>query len=289
MLWSPLFSWRFALRSLKAALVLFLAACGSDNSEEEPDPSTDKPREIKMPSGVFADSPRFSPDGTKLSFNHGTTDGEDSVAVIGLDGNNLQVLAGDCSVFCEHGWNPTTGEIFFPTADGVKAVAPTGGTPRIVHEPFGYVSSMDVSPDGQFMAYDTFDLELLRFSDNTTRPLIESANVSGVRFSPDGKKLLYVDSPSDSIRILDLATSATTMVVDTDNYLTSADWFPDGRRVAVITDEGIEIFTLQNGAAPTRELLREGFALKSLDVSPDGKSMAYCINGQSSIFVLSGL
>ena len=242
-----------------------------------------------MPSGVFADTPRFSPDSLQLSFNHGTTGGDDSLAVIGADGNNLKVLASDCSVFCQHSWHPTNGEIFFPTSDGVKAVASTGGTPRVVHDPFGYISGVEVSPDGQFMAFDSFDLELLRFSDNTTQELIAGANVDGVRFSPDGKKLLYIDAPTDSIRILDLETSATATVVDTDNYLTSADWFPDGKRVAVITDDGIEVFMRQDGAAPTRQLLRKGFALKSLDVSPDGKSIAYCINGQSSIFVLSGL
>ncbi len=241
-----------------------------------------------MPTGVVADSPRFSPDGLTLSFRHVLSGGDDEVAVIDGDGKNLKVLASDCSLFCQHGWHPTSGEIFFPTSDGVKAVSATGGTPRTVHEPFGYVSSVDVSPDGQFVAFDTFDLKLLQLSDSTTRELVDGANVEGVRFSPDSKKLLYVDTPTDSIRILDLATSATTTVVDTDNYLTSADWFPDGKRVAVITDDGIELFTLQDGAAPTRELLKEGFALKSLDVSPDGKSIAYCINGQRSIFVLSG-
>jgi Tol biopolymer transport system component len=241
-----------------------------------------------MPDGVVADSPRFSPDGLKLSFRHAMSSGDDALAVIGADGSNLKVLASDCSLFCMHAWHPTNGEIFFPTSNGVKAVAATGGTPRTVHEPFGYVSSVDVSPDGQFMAFDTFDLELVRLSDNTSRELIAGANVDGVRFSPDSQKLLYVDAPTDSIRILDIATGTTTEVVDTDNYLTSADWFPDGKRVAVITDEGIELFTLQDGAAPARQLLKEGFALKSLDVSPDGKSIAYCINGQRSIFVLGG-
>jgi Tol biopolymer transport system component len=240
-----------------------------------------------MPDGVVGDSPRFSPDGRKLSLRHSMSSGDDELAVIDIDGNNLKVLASDCSLFCRHAWHPTNGEIFFPTSNGVKAVASTGGTPRTVGEAFGYVSSVDVSPDGQFMARDTFDLELVQLSDNTIRELMSGANVDEVRFSPDSKKLLYVDSPTDSIRILDLATNTTTEVVDTDNYLTSADWFPDGKRVAVITDDGIEIFTLQDGAAPTRQLLREGFALKSLDVAPDGKSLAYCINGQRSIFVLS--
>jgi Tol biopolymer transport system component len=241
-----------------------------------------------MPSGVTANSPRFSPDGQRLSFDYG--EGlNDSLAVVDRDGKNLQVLASGCSTFCENAWHPTSGEIYFASEDGVSAVAAAGGTPRLVHDSFG-VTALDVSPDSQYVAFNEFDPVLLKLSDNSTRTVSmpDSSGIYSLRFSPDGKKLLYHDYDTHSIRIRDLVTDATATVIDTDNYLTGADWFPDGKRLAVLTDKGLELFTLQEGAEPTRQLLKSGSALKDVDVSPDGTAIAYCINGQRSIFVLTG-
>lgn len=64
------------------------------------------------------------------------------------------------------------------------------------------------------------------------------------------------------------------------------DWFSDGRRLLAGTDRGIEIVTL--GPPVGRTLLKDSFALMDVDLSPDDKSVAYSINGQSSLFVLSG-
>lgn len=244
-----------------------------------------------MPAGITANSPRFSPDGQRLSFDYGGSNLEDSLAVVDRDGKNLRVLASECSTFCESAWHPSSGEIFFAREDGVNAVAASGGAPRLVYDSFGGTNSLDVSPDGRLLAFDEFDPVLLTLADNTTRTVQmpdSSYGIYALRFSPDGKKLLYHDYETHSIRIRDLVTDATTVVLDTDNYLTGADWFPDGKRLAVLTDEGIEIFTLQEGAAPTRQLLKSGFALKDVDVSPDGTAIAYCVNGQRSIFVMTG-
>jgi Tol biopolymer transport system component len=241
-----------------------------------------------MPQGVFANAPRFSPDGQRLSFSYGPLGEDDSLAVVGLDGKNLQVLTAGCSTWCESAWHPTSGELFFTGEDGVRAVSATGGAARLVHDPFGSVSSVDVSPDGKTLLLDGFDIVLFTLADGSTREIPTQENVYGLRYSPDGKKAVYQDFSTEAVRILDLETGTATTLIDTDNYLTSADWFPDGNRLAVLTDESLEILTLQQGAEPTRQVLRDGFALKDVDVSPDGKSIAYCINGQPSIFVLTG-
>jgi WD40 repeat protein len=214
---------------------------------------------------------------------------QDSLTVVDRDGNNRQVLADGCSTFCESTWSPTSGEIFFSQSDGVHAIAPTGGTARTIPGPSGFARGLDVSPDGQFLAFGDFGLQVLTLADGSTREFPTEDDPYTLRFSPDGKKLLYFDYSSDTVRIRDLETDATSTVVTTGNYLTSADWFPDGEHLAVITEDGIERFTLQaGGAPPTHELLKKGFALKDVDVSPDGKSIAYCVNGQRSIFVLTG-
>ncbi len=242
-----------------------------------------------MPTGITANSPRFSPDGLRISFDYGNTDQEDSLAVVDRDGQNLKVLADGCDTFCESAWHPTTQEIFFSREDGVNSVPSTGGTPHVVYEPFGFTKGLDVSADGQYLVFSEFRPVLLKLSDGTTRELDTEDNAYGLRFSPDGKKLLYFDYSTDTVRLRDLETDTTISLLATDNYLTSADWFPDGNRIAVITDDGIELLTLQaGGAAPTRSMLKEGFALKDVDVSPDGKSIAYCVNGRRSIFVLTG-
>jgi Tol biopolymer transport system component len=241
-----------------------------------------------MPQGITASSPRFSPDGQWISFDYRENAGGDSLAVVGRDGQNRQVLADRCTTFCESAWHPTSGEIFFARDDGVNAVAASGGAPRVVYDSFGTVGGIDVSPDGQYLVFREFDPVLYKLSDGAKRELATEDNVYGLRFSPDGKKLVYQDSSTDAIRIRDIETGVTSTLVDTDNYLSSADWFPDGNQLAVITDEGIELFTLQGGAQPERKMLKKGFALKDVDVSPDGKSIAYCINGQRSVFVLTG-
>jgi Tol biopolymer transport system component len=167
-------------------------------------------------------------------------------------------------------------------------VPASGGTPRLVYDPFGFVGSMDVSPDGQTLVFREFRPVLYTLADGTRKELATQDSAYGIRFSPDGKKLVYQDFSTNAIRIRDLETDATTTLIDTDNYLSAADWFPDGNQLAVITDEGVELFTLKAGAQPERKLLKKGFALKDVDVSPDGKAIAYCINGQRSIFVMTG-
>lgn len=244
-------------------------------------------RVIEMPAGVTAGSPRFSPDGQRISFDYAQGI-DDSLAVVDRDGKNLRVLSDGCTTFCESAWHPTSEEIFFARDEGVHAVAATGGTPRHVYDPFGSASGLDVSPDGRYLAVNEFNPVLLTLADGSTEEITTQDNVYALRFSPDGRKLLYHDYSTHSIRVRDLVTGATGTMIDTDNYLTSADWFPDGKRLAVITDEGLEILTLQDGAQPTRQLLKSSIALKDVDVSPDGTAIAYCINGQRSIFVLTG-
>lgn len=239
-----------------------------------------------MPSGVTAGSPRFSPDGQRLSFNHNA--GSPSLAVIGRDGKNLQVLSDRCDTFCESAWHPTSGEIFFSRDEAVNAVASTGGTPRQVIKPFQGPKGLDVSADGQYLGYQAYDVVVLKLADNTKREIASQSNVYGLRFSPDGKKLLYRDFSNDDIRIRSLESDTTTTALDTSNYLSSADWFPDGNQLAAVTDEGLELITLNGSGAPTRKMLKEGKAFKDVDVSPDGKAIAYAVNGQRSLFVLTG-
>ena len=63
------------------------------------------------------------------------------------------------------------------------------------------------------------------------------------RFSPDGKRVLYAlvtpsteekEEPNRELAILDIATSKTTVVVDTPTYcdFVSYCWSPDGQRIA---------------------------------------------------------
>jgi Tol biopolymer transport system component len=159
----------------------------------------------------------------------------------------------------------------------------------VADDSFRFVDGLDVSPDGQYLVFRDFRPVLLKLADGTTRELSTDDQAYALRFSPDGKRVVYHDGHTDAVRIWDLATDTVTTLFTTGDYLTSADWLPDGNRLAVITDDGLELVTLQaGGAEPTRQVLKKGFALKDVDVSPDGKSIAYCVNGQRSIFVLTG-
>lgn len=239
-----------------------------------------------MPSGVTASSPRFSPDGQRLSFNHNA--GTPSLAVIGRDGKNLQVLSDKCDNFCESAWHPTSGEIFFSRDASLYAVASSGGTARLIEKPYRAPRGIDVTADGQTLGFQSYDVVLYNLSDGTQKTIASQSNVQALRFSPDGKKLLYRDFSNDDIRIRSLESDTTTTALDTGNYLSAADWFPDGNQLAVISDQGLELLTLNGTAQPTRKMLKEGTSFRDVDVSPDGKAIAYALNGQRSLYVLTG-
>ncbi|MEZ4297373.1 MAG: hypothetical protein R3B70_20580 [Polyangiaceae bacterium] len=239
--------------------------------------------ELKFTGGPPA-KPRFSPDDTLIAYVQSADAGEELgvMTVAGEDRKNLGPAGGYLSA---PAWSPDGETLYFTSDDGIKSIPAAGGTAEVVVTEFA-TTDPDVSADGTRLVFAQ-NGGPLRLVDLATPDMPQDLGTSGFspRFSPDGKKIVY--QSGFDLKIMDLASGDVTDVLDTGNYLASADWLPEGDRLAAITDDGIEILTLGEGA-PERELISDQFAAKDIDVSADGKSIVYAVNGQSSIFVLTG-
>lgn len=139
--------------------------------------------------------------------------------------------------------------------------------------------SVDVSPDGQNIAFDLMgDLYLLPFSGGQADTLTQGMGYDvHPRFSPDGKKLLYISdrSGSENLWVMDLETKEKRQISkETKESFTSAEWMPDGKYIVVSKgrrNPKLHLFHVDGGSGV--ELIKEPDVLKTIDpaVSPDGK------------------
>ena len=181
------------------------------------------------------------------------------------------------------GWEPcwTSAEIFGAaapaTAPAVDAVAALADEVKAK----GWIAFSARSDTGDW------DLILMRPDGSQRRNLTgtpESSEV-GVRFSPDGSKLLYYRMPRGEP--LDNNTYGTheLIVADADGDHPAvlgrgyswASWSPDGKTLACLEKRGILFVDLATRKV-TRELPRKGI-VEQLVWSPDGKSFAGTANG----------
>lgn len=268
--------------SLLLASLLGLAGCGSDETTGG-GPSGGAPTEIKFDDN--ADEPRFSPDSAMIAFvqSKGAAGGAE-LSVMSVSGEQRKALSPASEFMAASAWAPDGKQIYFVSDDGISVVPAAGGTATVAAKAFGALDP-DVSPDGKSLVYASngSNLEIVDLA-STAVPRDLGAKGTSPRFSPDGKSIAFEDN--EKINLMDIATGKVTEVVDGGTYLASVDWFSDGKRLAITSDKGVEIVTL--GATPSRAVLNDQFAAMNVDVSPDGKMIAYNVNGQKSIFVLSG-
>ena len=103
--------------------------------------------------------------------------------------------------------------------------------------------SLDVSPDGQQIVFDMLgDLYTLPIGGGTaTRLTSGMAYDAQPRYSPDGKKVVFVSdrSGSDNIWIMSLDGKDTTQLTkgNTSDYV-SPEWTPDGKYVVTSRASG---------------------------------------------------
>lgn len=261
--------------------LLALTGCGS--SDTPGGPTGKEPTEITFDKG--ADEPRFSPDGAMIAFvQENGTSGDTDLAVMDPAGDQRKVLAPAGDYLSGPAWSPDGKQIYFASSDGISMIPAAGGTATVVVMDFATLDP-DVSADGKSLVYavNGGDLRLVDLA-NPTMPKDLGTPGTSPRFSPDGKTVAFEDN--EKIKMLDLATSQVTEIVDGGTYLASVDWFSDGKRLGITSDKGIEIVTL--GTTAERALVRDEFAAKNLDVSTDGKSMVYAVNGSKNLFVLTG-
>ena len=142
--------------------------------------------------------------------------------------------------------------------------------------------SVDVSPDGKTLAFDLLgDLYTLPLAGGTaTRITSGLAFDAQPRFSPDGKKVLFVSDRSggENLWTLDLASGDTAQITkgNGDSWM-SPDWTPDGNYVVASKAEtrlGVHRLWMGHVDGGSGKVLRpEPENLKTIGaaVSPDGR------------------
>ena len=161
-----------------------------------------------------------------------------------------------------------------------------GANPHLVLESRFPLMSPAWSPDGQWLAYVSFEtkhsavyVQLVRTGER--RQVSARAGINGApAWSPDGKRLALTlggSGGNPDIYILDLSTQDMTRVTDDPAIDTEPVWAPDGRSLYFTSDRAgspqIYQIGVQQGARPKRITFGGNYNARPR-VSPDGALLA---------------
>lgn len=139
--------------------------------------------------------------------------------------------------------------------------------------------SVDVSPDGKTIVFDMMgDLFTIPSgggkATNVTKGLAFDTHP---RFSPDGKKLLFISdrTGSDNVWYIDYEKKDTIQVTkDRDQNYTSADWTPDGKYIVFSKGRmNVQLWMVHHESGGGVQLIDQPTSLKTIDaaVGHDGR------------------
>ena len=162
-----------------------------------------------------------------------------------------------------------------------------GANPRVVMESHEPLMSPAWSPDGQSLAYVSFEdrlpsvyIQTLKTGERQRVSARAGVNQAPA-FSPDGKKLALTLSPRDGnldVYVLDLATQGLTRITDDPGIDTEPQWSRDGQSLYFTSDRagGPQIYkiALSPGSRP-RRLTFQGAYNARPRISPDETQMAF--------------
>ena len=147
----------------------------------------------------------------------------------------------------------------------------------------GTWTSIDVSPDGSTIVFDMMgDLYTIPFNGGKAAQITRGlAFDQHPRFSPDGKKILFVSDKSgaENIWYIDTEKKDTVQLTkETNQNFVSAEWMPDGNYIVYSKGRRInKLFMIHKDGGAGTQLISEPATLKTIDpaVSHDGKLIYY--------------
>jgi TolB protein len=162
-----------------------------------------------------------------------------------------------------------------------------GENPKVILESTQPIMSPAWSPDGQWLAYVSFENKVSGIYVQTVRTgerhLVSArVGVNGApAFSPDGSKLALTLSGSGGnldIWLLDLSLQQLTRLTDDPAVDTEAAWSPDGKSIYFTSDRagGPQIYRLDVAQHQRVERITFGSSYNARPrVSPDGRKVAF--------------
>ena len=160
-----------------------------------------------------------------------------------------------------------------------------GENPRLILDSRFPIMSPAWSPDGQWLAYVSFESKLsgvyVQLVRTGERRLVSArAGINGApAWSPDGKKLALTlggSSGNPDVYVLDLATQNLTRITDDPAIDTEPEWAPDGRSLYFTSDRAgsPQIYQVSASGGHPRRITFEGNYNARPRVSADGTELA---------------
>ena len=153
----------------------------------------------------------------------------------------------------------------------------------------GTWTSVDVSPDGSTIVFDMMgDLYTIPMSGGKATQITRGlAFDQHPRYSPDGKKILFVSDKSgaENLWYIDTDKKDTVQLTkETNQNFVSADWTPDGNYIVYSKGRRVnKLYMIHKDGGAGTQLISEPATLKTIDpaVSHDGKLIYYSFRNGS--------
>ncbi len=147
----------------------------------------------------------------------------------------------------------------------------------------GTWTSVDISPDGKTIIFDMMgDLYTMSAEGGKATQITRGlAFDQHPRYSPDGKKILFVSdkSGSENLWFIDTEKKDTVQLTkETNQNFPSADWTPDGNYIVYAKGRRVnKLYMIHKDGGSGTQLIDEPVSLKTIDpaISADGQHIYY--------------